>query len=170
MAQLQTVDTKPAKAPEPPRLEPRRFQLPDLDSQGGWLIERMTRALFKSSGEDLPRDPITTKNIAAFLKGCIYGNEFLFLYQDDAVGLFQMDPSGALGAKTMIRERFVFVRDHENKEHVAQGLDMYDRALKWAKHMGASAIIVEEMSDVPHDMIRERIGRLFTKQMVFARV
>ena len=64
----------------------------------------------------------------------------------------------------------MFCEDKDNPEHVEQALHFYTEVAKWAKHQGAKTIIVEELSDVPHEMIKDRMGRLLNRQQVFHKV
>src|SRR5262245_33210807 len=171
MAQAATVTKGPEFVIE--RANPRRFELPDLDRHGGWLVERLARAFFKTAQSEnaLPAGQTNSSQLASFLKGVVYSNEFHFLYLDHAVGLAQIDPGGSLSALPVVRERFVFVQNPEDKDQLDHAADFYQHFARWGRFQGAAAMIVEEMSDVPHDLIRERLGlRLFNKNQVFARL
>lgn len=136
----------------------RRFQLPDLDRHP-WLIER-----FRLAHPHLS-DPL----IRSWLRGIIYSNEFLFLYQDHAVALAQtLTPN--LAPKSILVERFCWAEDPKNVEHVALATEFYGEFAHYAKQKGIEEITVEVLTDVPHDSIKEKLGRLFTQQRTFARV
>src|SRR5262245_6892951 len=107
MAQAATVTKGPEFVIE--RANPRRFELPDLDRHGGWLVERLARAFFKTTQSEnaLPAGQTNSSQLASFLKGVVYSNEFHFLYLDHAVGLAQIDPVGTLSALPLIRRLLV---------------------------------------------------------------
>ena len=160
------------KMPEPvvERAPIRRFELPDLDSRGAWLLERLGRAFLRPDENQLPTGTIHSGNLASFLKGSVYSNEFLFLLQEHSAAMAQVEYTGSLAPLAIVRERFVFVQYPENKDHIAEAAEFYVRFATWAKHLGAKAIVVAELYDVTQDLIREKLGRLFTRQMLFARV
>lgn len=138
----------------------RRFQTPDLNKHGGWLLPRLAKT-YPTVGE--PR-------IAGWLQGIIYSNEFLFLYQDHGAALahrFHPDP---LQPVPVVIEKFVFVENTEDPMQIAQGALFYAEFLRWAKNQSIGTIIVEEQSDIPHDTIKEQLGRLFTRTQTFARL
>jgi hypothetical protein len=93
-------------------------------------------------------------------------NEFLFLYQDHAVALATAARPHPLAPKPVVQEIFVLAE----KEHEAEAAVMYDEFARWARGLGIDTVVVEEMSDVPHDMIKEKLGRIFTRQQQFARL
>lgn len=138
----------------------RRFETPDLSRHGGWLLARLLLA-FPHHNE---------RSMANFLNSIMYNNEYLFLCQEQGVALAQIMTAHTLSGKPVIHERFVWVKDKDDKEQQKKAALFYDEFHRWAKGNGADVIIVEEMSDVPHDMIKERLGRIFTRQQVFARV
>lgn len=140
----------------PPAGNMRRFQLPDLDRHGRWLVERLSKAY--------PHR--TERELMGWLRGLLYSNEFMFLYQDHAVALAVMTRAHPLEQKPIVQEMFVFAKEGHDREAVA----FYGEFVRWAKNMGVETIIVEAMSDVSHDAIKEKMGRLFTRQVVFARL
>ena len=144
--------------PEPAVI--RRFQTPDLNRHGGWMIPRLLKAY----------PMLTEQRIAGWLNGLIYSNEFLFLYQDHGVALAQRFFPDALQPMPVTIEKFVFVENIEDAAQIANAALFYDEFLRWSKNQSIATIIVEELSDVPHDTIKERLGRLFTRQQTFARL
>lgn len=138
----------------------RRFQVPDLDRHRAWMIGRLKVAY----------PHLNDANLVGWIRNVIYSPEYLFLYQDNSAALFQVLSSHTLQPEPIVQERFVFCEDKENPEHTTQAAEFYAEAKKWAKHQGASTLIVEELSDVPHEMIKERIGRLLPRQQVFHKI
>lgn len=137
----------------------RRFDLADLSRHGAWLVPRLTAAL------ELPE-----QRLGGWLRGLIDSREFLFLTQDHSAGLAEVAQVNGLADKPIVRERFVFAQDIDNPEHVKEAANFYDEFHRWAKSLGAEIIIVEELSNVGHEAIKERLGRIFTRQQQFARV
>ena len=101
-----------------------------------------------------------------WLKSLIYSNEYLFLYQEHGCACAQTVKEETLDGKPIVRERFVFAEEG----HTAEAASFYSEFLQWAKNQGVTTILVEEMTDVPHDMIKERLGRLFERKQIFARL
>ena len=134
----------------------RRFQLPDLDRHGGWLIERLVRA-FPHRNE---------RELVGWLRGIVYSNEYLFLYREHAVALAVMTRLHALEAAPHLREIFVLAQTGFEVEAAA----FYDDFARWATNQGVKVLVIEELTDVPHETIRERVGRVFEKTVKFARM
>jgi hypothetical protein len=134
----------------------RRFEIADLNRHGGWIIKRFQQA----------RPTLSDAQVMTWLKGIIYSNEYLFLYQEHGCACAQTVREETLEGKPVVRERFVFAE--EGFQHEAASF--YTEFLQWAKNQGVTTILVEEMTDVPHDMIKERLGRLFERKQIFARV
>jgi hypothetical protein len=134
----------------------RRFDMADLQKHGGWVMKRLQKA----------RPTLGEPQIMAWLKGLIYSNEHLFLYQEHGVALAQTVREETLDGKPIVRERFVLAEEG----HAEAAAEFYTEFLQWAKNQGVTTILVEEMTDVPHDLIREKLGRLFERKQVFARV
>lgn len=138
----------------------RRFQIPDLDHHRAWMIGRLKTAY----------SHLNDANLIGWIRTVIYSPEYLFLYQDNSVALFQVLSSHTLRPDPLVQEQFVFCEDKDNPEHVQQACEFYTEVAKWAKHQSARTVIVEELSDVPHEMIKDRLGRLLTRQQVFHKV
>lgn len=144
-------------------LEPaiiRRFQLPDIDRHARWLMPRMLQAYPHLDG----------RGVLGFVNGLIYSNEYLFLYQPHSVALAQMMSAHTLSPKAVVWERFVWVEDRDDKTQIEEAAGFYDEMHRWAKATGCETIIVEEATDVPHETIKQHLGRIFTRQQQFARV
>ena len=138
----------------------RRFEIGDVSRHGAWLLPRLLAAF----------PHLTNRELQGWLRGLIYSPESLFLYQDNSVALAQRVGSHTLSPKPVVQERFVFAEDKTNDTHVAQAANFYSEFERWAKNQSIESILVEELTDVPHDAIKERLGRLYTRQQVFARV
>lgn len=138
----------------------RRFDTADLSKHGAWIVPRMMQAF----------PHLNERGVATFLQNIIYNNEYLLLYQDDGVALAQVMSAHTLDAKPIVYERFVWVENREDKNQIKRAAEFYGEFRKWAKSLGAEVVIVEENTDVPHDMIKEKLGRIFTRQQQFARL
>jgi len=139
----------------------RRFELADIARHGTWLVPRLVKAY----------PHLNNSTALGFLHNVLYSSEFHFCYQPHAAGLAQVERVHALANRPIIREKFVWVEDAKNPEHLAEGVAFYDEFSSWGKHLGADVIVVEEASDVPHEMIREKFEkRIFTRQQQFVRI
>jgi hypothetical protein len=138
----------------------RRFDTADLSKHGAWIVPRMIQ-VFPHMNE---------RAVATFLQSIVWNNEYLLLYSDNGVALAQVMSAHSLDAKPIVYERFVWVENKEDKEQIKQAAEFYTEFYRWAKSQAVEVIIVEENTDVPHDMIKEKLGRVFTRQQQFARV
>jgi hypothetical protein len=138
----------------------RRFELPDIDRHGSWMMRRLIMAY----------PHLTERTAIGWLRNILYQNEFLFLYQDHSVALAQAVRPDALTPRTSIWEKFVWAQDPKNAEHQAEAALFYDHFLKWAGHQDAELIVVEEQSDVPHDLIKAALGKLLERRQIYARL
>lgn len=141
-------------------IQVRRFDTADLSQHGKWIVPRMLTA-FPHFNE---------RGVATFLQNIVYNNEYLFLYQPQGVALAQVLSAYSLDAKPIVYERFVWVENPEDKRQLANGAGFYTEFRRWAKSLGAEVIIVEENTDIPHDLIKEKLGRIFSRQQQFARI
>ena len=134
----------------------RRFALPDLDTHGAWLLPRLEQSF----------PHVNQRFLLGWIRNLLYDNANLFLFQDHSVALFQLTNIFSLAPKPEIIERFVFCQEGFQKEAGA----FYAEAARWAKPQGIEKIWVEELTDCPHEIIKENVGRVFTRQQQFARV
>jgi hypothetical protein len=133
-----------------------RFTEADLSRQGQWILKRLQQVH--------PTD--SERMLIGWLRNLNFDNSSLFLTSAHAVALFQVTSVFTLSHKPIVIERFVFAMEG----HVAEAAEFYTHAGKWAKSQSIEQMIVEELSDVPHDLIKEKLGRLFTRQQIFARL
>lgn len=137
----------------------RRFQIPDLNTHGAWLLLRLEQSF-----------GLSERQSATWLRSLIYSNDSLFLFQPDAVALAQAETINTLQPKPVVRERFVWCRDREDKEQQKQAARFYELFVDWAKHQGADIMLVGEMTDVPNELIKAHAGRVFLRQQQFVRI
>lgn len=138
----------------------RRFTVADLSRHGGWVLKRLM-PLFPGTQESF---------IGGWLRGLIYDNEHLFLYQDHAVALAQVISSPGLRPHKIIQEQFVWVEDKTDKEQLRCAADFYEHFAEWGRGLSAERIICCESTDVPKSLIEERVGRLFDTKISHARL
>lgn len=138
----------------------RRFELADLSKHGPWLMKR-----FGSAFPDM-----TEKAIAGYLSQLVFNNEHLFLYQDNAVALAQLVHSPGIRTLKVLQERFVWVKDRDDKQQLLDAADFYEHFKIWAKRQDIERIIVCENTDVPKSMIENHLGRLFDTKISHARI
>jgi hypothetical protein len=141
--------------------EVRRFELPDLDRHAKWFMARFLQAF-----------PHLNERLAiGFLRGIIYNNEYMFLFQEHGVALAQMMQDHALGAGTpVIWERFVWVEDPTDVDMQKAAATFYTRFVEWGQRMGVRTMVLEESSDVPSDRIKALVGRVFERTQRYARL
>ena len=138
----------------------RKFDTADLSQHGKWIMPRMLKAY----------PHLNERGVATLLQNVIYNNEFLFLFQDDSVALAQVISAHALAGNPVIYERFVWCEKPDDKAQQVRAAEFYEHIRRWAKTQNVEVLIVEENTDVPHDMVKEKLGRIFQRQQQFARI
>jgi hypothetical protein len=156
VAQLAQEGTKLSNRPAPVEATIRRFGTADLSRHGGWIMRRIQKL----------RPELSDRLIGSWLTGLINSNEYLFLYQDHAVALAQVMREETMSNKPIVRERFVFCEEG----HEAEGAEFYLEIMRWAKNLGCDVVFVEELTDVSHELVRSKVGRVFERTQKFARV
>ena len=137
-----------------------KFDTADLTTHGAWIVPRMMKVY----------PHLNERAVATFLQNIEFNNEYLFLFRDESVALAQVSMAHALTGPAVVYERFVWCKNPEDKKQQQDAAEFYAHIRRWAKQLGVDVVIVEENSDVPHDMIKEKIGRIFSRQQQFARV
>jgi hypothetical protein len=137
----------------------RRFDLADLTSHA-WIVGRLR--------ETYPT--LNDRRLVGWLKGIVYSNEHLFLYLPHAVGLAQTLQTVSLEGAPFVQERFVWVEDKKDLAQIKAAARFYDEFHTWCRSKGCEVMFVEENSDVPHEMIKEKLGRVFTRTQQFVRM
>lgn len=139
----------------------RRFELPDITEHGAWVSERLTRLY----------PHVAPRQLLGWLQTMLNSNDFLFLYQKNAVALAQSMHGHSIAPQPIVHERFIFVRDPENADQIKEAAAFYGDFYRWAKALGAEVVIFSDHSDVPVEKAKGYLGdRLFTKEQTFARV
>ena len=155
MAEAALKLEEPVREPAPVR----RFELADLSEHGPWLMKRFA-AVFPDVHE---------QHVAGYLRGLVYSNEHMFLYQDHAVALAQLVHSPGIKPVKIVQERFVWVEDPTDKDQLEAAADFYLEIRQKAKMWDAERIIVCENTDVPKPLIEARLGRLLDTRISHAR-
>ena len=150
---------KPVAPPPVIGADVRRFELPDMDRHARWFMPRFLT--------EFPH--LNERSAIGFLRGIIYSNEFLFLFQEKGVALAQAMGSGGLDAEAIVWERFVWVEDPTDVAQQQAASFFYVRIAEWAKRMGTGIVHVECKSDVSHDLIKAKVGRVFETSQKFIR-
>lgn len=148
---------KPAEKSEetkPATYEHRRVFLPDIQRVGPWLLKRLM--------ETYPE--YTELQLLTWLRGCTTSDIFLFVQTEHAVALAQIMRE-ALCIKPTVKEIFVLCDGHDGDEQ--EGAYLYSVMKDWARGLGADELWIEECTDVPREMIRARIGKLFSRDTMF---
>lgn len=161
MVEVQAVNTTGKVSPIVPPREPtavRRFELADLSRHNGWLYRKVL--------ENFPRLE-NERSVDSFLRGIIYSNEFLFLYQEHSVALAQLVRPYGLEARKIVKEQFVFA---EAPRYHQEAANFYKEFERWAKSKEADVIIVDEKTDVPPEMIKAQFPRLSERKETFVRL
>lgn len=140
--------------------EIRRLQIPDLDRHAGWFLPRFQKTF----------PHLNQRQAIGFLKNVIYDNEFLFLFQNNAVAMAQAMSAHGLDASTIIWERFVWVADPTDQDQLEQASHFYTEFLTWAKRKSVAIVHIEENTDVPHELIRSRVGRVLNTEQKFVKL
>jgi hypothetical protein len=135
----------------------RRFGVADLSSHAKWVLPRILAAY----------PHLNERSAAGWLRSLSDSSEHLFLLQPHAVALAQLERANTLAPNPIIRERFVLA---ENEEYIARAAEFYDEFVRWARNLGAKTLIVEELTDVPHEMIEKRVGTIRNLPQKFVRV
>jgi len=149
---------KPVPAAPVLYAEVRRFELPDMDRHK-WFLPRFLK--------EFPH--LNERGAIGFLRGILYSNEFLFLFQEKGAALAQSMGSGGLEPEPIVWERFVWVEDPADTAQQQAAAFFYPRIAAWAKTMGVSKVHVEEHSDVAHELIKAQVGRVFETAQKFIR-
>ena len=156
--------TEPVKKPqfgvELPAV--RRFELADIARHAKWLIPRLVRGY----------PHLTERTALGFLNNVLYSSDYFFCYQPHAVGLMQVERAYMLTTEALVREKFVWVEDPKNEDHVDEALAFYGEFAKWGDRFGAKIMIVAENSDVPIEKLRTVFQgtRIFTREQKFVRI
>lgn len=140
--------------------ETRRFQLPDLDRHARWFMPRFQQEFAH----------LNQRQAIGFLRSVVYDNECHFLYQEHGVALAQAIGSHTLDATQVIWERFVWVENPKDAAQLEAASWFYPAFVRWGQQKGFATMVVEEKTDVPHELIKARVGRVLNTEQKFVNV
>jgi hypothetical protein len=149
----------PAEIPRE-RAAIRRFSTADLSEHGPWIMQRLTQML----------PGVDEHWLAGWLRGLIYDNGHLFLYQPHAVCLAQIVTLPSIKPTKVVQERFVWIENKENREQQEAAADFYEDMGLWALNLRIDRMIICENTDVPKADIEKRIGRIFNTTICHVRL
>lgn len=139
----------------------RRFELPDLHEHGDWMTERLLHVY----------PNVTQQTLFGWLNSILYSNDYLFLYQKNAVCLAQTLRGITIAPQPVVHERFTFVRDPKDASLVEAAIAFYADILRWARSQSAETVVFSDVSDVPPEKAKDVFGgRIFDKSYKFAKV
>ena len=145
--------------------------LPTLPlGESGLTVSRLAWGMWRFKGDDVAAaracvEAALEAGITFFDTADIYGPD-----NGEAFGAAEALLGRVLAEAPHLRERFVLAENPDDTTHVKEAAAFYDEFKRWAKNIGAEILIVEEFSNVPHDLIKEKLGRIFTREQQFARV
>lgn len=142
-----------------PLFLPRRFQMPDLNTHGAWLMPRLQAAF-----------GFNERMAATWLRSLVYSNDSMFLFHEIGVALAQVEMINTLQPRPVVRERFVWLKDPADKDAQKQGAWFYPRFAEWAVQQNADIMIVQELTDIPPDLVKARLPRIFVREQKFVRL
>lgn len=158
------------KLPEIPTLVARRFGLPDLQDCTPWLVPRLSRSW----------PHLQDRTIFGWFHGIIGSSEFFFVRTDHAVTLAQQVHE-KLSPLPVVREHFTLAM---KPEFVDEAAFLYTETKQWAFRLGASEVLLQDyydekehpdlavkrLTDVPRDLVKAAFGRVFIREVLFARI
>ena len=165
MADVATVVVEKLPASEPASARVMRFGLGDFQELGEWLLWRLK--------DRYPQ--VNASTLSGWLRGEMVNNEVMFIRLGNAVGMASIGHKSLLDPRPVIEEIFVLVKGRDadaviEKAHLAEGARLYEEFKRWGETLGASELLVERMSDVPRDMIKAALGRVFAREVVFTKL
>lgn len=148
----------------------RRFGLPDLNDCAGWLVPRLSKSW----------PQLQQITIFGWFRGIIDSPEYLFVRTDNAVSLSQRI-NERLSPNPIVKEHFTFPK---NQSHLDEAAFLYTEIKQWAFRLGASEVLLQHyydekefpeeaakrMTDCPKDMVRPAFGKLFAREILFAKI
>lgn len=139
----------------------RRFEMADIAQHAKWLIPRLVRVY----------PHLNDRTALGFLNNILYNSDYFFCYQPHAVGLMQVERAHMLTPEPLVREKFVWVEDPKDEQHIEEALAFYGEFSRWGERFGARIMVICENSDVPVEKLRALLGtRVFTREQKFLRI
>lgn len=134
-----------------------KFNVPDLNTHGAWLLERLRK-----------RYPhVTDQRIAGWLRCMIGTHTALFIKATDTVGLAVIGDSSAFDVRPIVEEVFVYSAPDADR---GRGCLIYKRFLAWARSMNAAELRVEADTDVPRELVQQIVGRVRKRDQAYVEI
>lgn len=132
----------------------RRVQRPDLEEMRPEIRRRL--AVKYPHVDEAP--------MFAFLMSCLDSNEFFFIRNAGAVGLGMIDRRPLYPPRVV--EKFCLALYGD----AAAAVEVTRAIVKWAFGMDMREVVLEQMSDVPREKIKELYGRVLSREERFIRI
>lgn len=142
----------PEPLPVPGTFWTRPFRGNDIEELGPWLVERLK----------VRWTHLHERQIGGWLQAAIGVRGFLFIRSEKAVALAQAT-NKLMQPQQVVEEVFVLAREGGIEEAAL----LYREFKHWADALGADEVICENLTDVPHDLIKAQFGRLWARDQVF---
>lgn len=141
----------------------------------GSPIQRFTVANLSSCGWFLHRlvSKYPNKNEigwANYIRSLCNRNDCLFICQPHAVALAEVVQTDTLAGVSVVQERFVWCEDRIDHRQVEAAADFYDEFHRWARALGVKEMVVAKDTDVPMEMIKARLGKIFVTDVRHVKV
>jgi hypothetical protein len=132
-------------------------------------IQRFTQSNLTSCGWFLHRlvakYPVKNEiGWANYIRSMCDRNDCLFIAQPHAVALAEVVQTDTLAGKRVVQERFVWCENRLSAEQVEAAADFYDEFHRWAASLGIEEIVVAKETDVPTEMIKARLGKVYVTE------
>jgi hypothetical protein len=151
-------------APVPTHNAVNRFTTGDLAKYGEWLLWRLK--------ERYPQ--LAERNAASWLGSLTNTNDTMFLRTASAVGVAQL-LRRRLDPQPFVEEVFVLCKGRDSDGAIeqsayAEGALIYAEFKRWGEGHGASELVVERWSDVPREMIKATLGKLYLRESAYVKI
>ena len=141
----------------PATAEIHRFLSSDLTTHSSWMLKRLVNT-FPQKNE---------WGWANYLRGLCDRNDCLFLAQAHSVALAEIVQTDNWYGQRSVWERFVLCENPQDPRHIEEALFFYARFQNWAQAMGIDRVVVCRLSDVPTEMIKKNIGRIWNETIQY---
>ncbi len=150
-------------APVPTQNPIHRFNMGDLAKYGEWLLWRLKE-----------KYPLGDRNLASWLGSLMVTSEIMFIRTERAVGVAQL-LRRRLEPQPYVEEVFVLCKGRDSDGIIEpaaheEGVLIYGEFKRWGESNGASEWIVERWTDVPREMIKGKLGRLWLRESTYTKL
>lgn len=131
-----------------------RFSQANLTTHG-WMLERLV-SKYPSKNEI---------GWANFIRSLSFRNDCLAIVQQHSIALAEVVQTDSLSGKKVCYERFVWCEDKQNADQIEAAAALYDEIRKWAKSQGIEEMVIARDTDIPLEMIKARLGRVYVTDL-----